>query len=42
MRIQKSKGALGLVCVSGGFLVGIVMKIAFELEHAHHFAATGQ
>lgn len=42
VRIQNSKGALGLVCVSGAFLVGIVMKIAFELEQVHHFAATGQ
>lgn len=30
------------MCVSGGLLVGIVMKIAFELEQVHHFAATGQ
>ena len=26
----------------GGFFVGIVMKIAFELEQVHHFAVTGQ
>lgn len=42
VRIQNYKGSLGLACVSRGFFVGIVMKIAFELEQVHHFAVAGQ